>query len=209
MNPAQEGKYWRVWSGTLRALRQLGHVKKENELRHWIHLQAIGRDKPHRAFNNTDFDSFLRICAGYTRMGDMGEQVRLLEMPVARALMIAEPWLDEIGVDHCGREAYIRAIYQRVQAKRPERNEPVFALEQVPDEDIPLIVSALVHTAQHKHAIGHQHSIAGHGRARYNHHVGARFGKKGPGAFKAAANDPAPAAERPASAQPAEEVNPF
>jgi hypothetical protein len=198
VNPAQEGKYWRTWAQTLKALRALGHSKPADELRHWVHLQSLGRDKKHVQFNNSDFDAFLRICAGYIRMGDVGEQLRLLDMPITRALMIAEPWLDEIGVENHGREAYLRAIYQRVQLKRPERNEQVFPLEQLPDHDIPLIVSALVHTAQHKHGIKHQHSIAGHGRARFDHHVGQRFGKKGPGAFKAAAGDPAAVAVTPA-----------
>lgn len=63
----------------------------------------------------------------------------------------------------------MRAIYERVQARRAQPIE----LEQIPDADIPLILAALTHTAEHKVKRGHNHPYAGKGRARYDHHVGA------------------------------------
>ncbi len=203
MNHSQEGKYWRVWSATLKALRGLGHDRPADVLRHWIHVRAIGRDKAHLAFNNHDFDGFLRICAGYTHMEDVALQLRLLAMPVERAMLIAAPYLDEIGVEQPGREAYVRAIYKRVQARRPERGEPVFELDQIPDDDLPLIISALLHTAQHKHRIGHNHPITGRGRARYDHRVGERRRKHPPGEQRAAVDQAPAAPARPTVSEPA------
>lgn len=39
-------------------------------------------------------------------------------------------------------------------------------LEQIPDADIPLILAALTHTAEHKTGAGHNHPFSGNGRAR-------------------------------------------
>lgn len=170
MTPKQESLYWREWSAARAALRSLGHNLPDNELRHWLTTQALGEDKPHRAFTNVDFDRWLGVARGYSAMADLGEQLRLQEQPLKRCLFAANALLNILKIEFPGREAYVRAIYKRVQARR----EQPIDLEQIPDADIPLILAALTHTAEHKHQVGHNHPYAGKGRARYDHHVGAR-----------------------------------
>lgn len=170
MTPKQESLYWREWSGARAALRDLGHTLPDNELRHWLTTQALGEDKPHRAFTNIDFDRFLGVARGYSAMADLGEQLRLQEQPLKRCLFAANALLNILKIEFPGREAYVRAIYKRVQARREQPIE----LEQIPDADIPLILAALTHTAEHKTGTGHNHPYAGNGRARYDHQVGSR-----------------------------------
>lgn len=170
MTTAQERKYWRTWADTLQALRELHHTKTADELRHWTHVLALGRDKSHKLFNNVEFDAWLRVSAGYVRMADLDEQLRLQAMPATRTLIVCEPVLDAAGIDAAGRPNYVRAVYKRIQAKRDVQLE----LEEITDEDIALVYSALLHTAQHKQGAAHLHSRTGRGRARYDHHVGAR-----------------------------------
>jgi 2-iminobutanoate/2-iminopropanoate deaminase len=79
MTPKQESLYWREWSAARAALRELGHKIPDNELRHWLTAQALGKDKPHRAFTNLDFDRFLGVARGYSSMADLGEQLDGLE----------------------------------------------------------------------------------------------------------------------------------
>lgn len=199
LNEAQRNKYWRAWAAALKALRKLGHDKPDQELRYWVTFQALGREKSMTAFSNGDFDRFLAVCAGYSRMGDLDLQLALQDMPRTRAMLIAEPFLDEIGVEQHGREAYVRAIYRRVQAKR----DAVLELEQIPDDDLALVISALLHTAQHKHGVEHQHPHSGKGRARYDHQVGARRERRAevPGIVEIP-HEPAPApVARPAAAR--------
>lgn len=170
MTPNQEKLYWREWSAARAALRDLGHKLPDNELRHWLTTQALGEDKPHKAFNNVDFDRFLGVARGYSAMADLGEQLRLQEQPLKRCLFACNALLNILKIEFPGREAYVRAIYTRVQARR----EQPIDLEQIPDADIPLILAALTHTAEHKHKVGHNHPYAGKGRARYDHQVGSR-----------------------------------
>lgn len=169
MTPKQESLYWREWASARAALRDLGHKLPDNELRHWLTAQALGADKPHRAFNNIDFDLWLGVARGYSAMADLGEQLRLQEQPLRRCLFACNALLNILKIEFPGREAYVRAIYKRVQARREQPIE----LEQIPDADIPLILAALTHTAEHKTGAGHNHPFSGKGRARYDHHVGA------------------------------------
>lgn len=174
MTPNQEKLYWREWSSARAALRELGHKLPDNELRHWLTAQALGDDKPHRAFSNVDFDRWLSVVRGYTAMADLGEQLRLQEQPLRRCMFACNALLNLLKIEFPGREAYVRAIYTRVQAKRAQCGAEVFDLDQIPDADIPLILAALTHTAEHKNKTGHNHPVSGKGRARYDHQVGAR-----------------------------------
>jgi hypothetical protein len=173
MNSAQHRKYCICAAQAVKAMRKLGHKGSDEELRRFCRIQALGRDKDSHTLNNREFDAVLAVLAGYHSMGDLAEQLRLIEQPVLRALTACEPYLDEIGVNQPGREAYVRSVYARVQAKRPERDEPVFPLEEMPDCDLPLVLGALKHTAEHKHGIEHQHP-SGKGRMRWDHRVGSR-----------------------------------
>ena len=169
MSPKQEPLYWREW-GTVRiALRKLGHKKPDGELRHWLTIQALGVDKSHKVFNNHDFDRWLAVARGYTLMGDLDEQLRLIAQPLARCMFACRSLLVKCAIEEHGQEAYVRAIYQRVQARRSH----AYDLDDIPDEDLPLILAALTHTAEHKNKVGHNHPFSGKGRARYDHQVGA------------------------------------
>ena len=170
MTPKQEALYWREWAAVRRVLPGLGAQMTESELRHWLTRQALGADKPHKAFTNLDFDRWLAVARGYTRMDDLGEQLRLIEQPLQRCLFACNALLNILKIEFHGREAYLRAIYKRVQARREQPSE----LEQIPDADIPLLLAALTHTAEHKNKVGHNHPFSGKGRARYDHQVGAR-----------------------------------
>ncbi|MBK8477483.1 MAG: hypothetical protein IPL39_14615 [Opitutaceae bacterium] len=170
MTTKQENLYWRDWSAARAALRELGHTLPDNALRHWLTVQALGEDKSHKAFNNLDFDRWLAVARGYSAMADLGEQLRLLEQPVRRCMFAANALLNILKIEAPGREAYVRAIYKRVQARRAQAID----LDEIPDADIPLILAALTHTAEHKNKVGHNHPYSGKGRACYDHQVGAR-----------------------------------
>lgn len=174
MNPAQLQKYGICGKQAVDAMRKLAHTGTDRDLRHKCIRLALGRDKEPGRFNNREFDAVLRVFAGYSAMGDLAEQLRLLEQPKLRMMTAAAPYLDEIGVEHDRREQYVRTIYERVQARRPKREERVYSLEEIPDEDLPLVLGALHHTAMHKHGIEHNHPHSGRGRASYDHRVGSR-----------------------------------
>ena len=170
MTPRQEALYWREWAAVRRVLPGMSAQKTENEMRHWLTQQALGVDKPHKAFTNLDFDRWLSVARGYTRMDDLGEQLRLIEQPLQRCLFACNALLNILKIEFPGREAYLRTIYKRVQARREQPTD----LEQIPDADIPLLLAALTHTAEHKVEHGHNHPRSGRGRACYDHQVGAR-----------------------------------
>jgi hypothetical protein len=170
MSPKQEPLYWREWGVVRIALRKLGHKKPDGELRHWLTIQALGADKSHKFFNNHDFDRWLAVARGYTLMGDLDEQLRLIAQPLARCMFACRSLLVKCAIEEHGQEAYVRAIYQRVQARRSH----AYDLDDIPDEDLPLILAALTHTAEHKGKTGHAHPRSRTGRAAYDHRVGSR-----------------------------------
>ncbi|MGH8017024.1 MAG: hypothetical protein ACREIA_01835 [Opitutaceae bacterium] len=169
MNAAQHRKYCICAAQAAKAMRKLGHEGSDSDLRRFCRVQAIGKDKDSRALNNHEFDRVLMVFAGYHSMADLGEQMRLIEQPLRRLMFAAAPLLDELHIAEEGREAYLAAIYRRVQARRPERDEQLYELASIPDEDVPLVLGALNHTVEHKLGIAHQHSRTGRGRARYAH----------------------------------------
>jgi hypothetical protein len=150
MNEAQHLKYRICGAKAVKAMKQLGHEGTHKELTAYCRRKALGEDKDSRALNNTEFDAVLAVFAGYAEMGNLDEQLRLLDQPLKRILYAARRFLDELDIKEPGREAYLAAIYKRVQAKRPARGEWTYALANIPDEDFPLILGALNHTLEHK-----------------------------------------------------------
>ncbi|MBI4024814.1 MAG: hypothetical protein HY360_07510 [Verrucomicrobia bacterium] len=56
MTSKQDALYWMKWRAVCAAQ---GWDQKDSERRHAIHIQALGRDKSHKNFNNRDFDRIL------------------------------------------------------------------------------------------------------------------------------------------------------
>lgn len=150
MNEAQHLKYRICGAQAVKAMKKLGHEGTHKELTAFCRRKALGADKDSRDLNNNEFDAVLGVFAGYAEMGNLDEQLRIIEQPLKRILFAAKRYLDELKIEERGREAYLAAIYKRVQAKRPERGEWTFALANIPDEDFPLVLGALNNTLEHK-----------------------------------------------------------
>lgn len=175
MNEAQHLKYRICGAQAVKAMKKLGHQGTHKELTAYCRRQALGIDKESVALNNIEFDAVLAVFAGWHSMADLGEQLRLQEQPLKRILFAAAKFLDELEIKAHGREAYLAAIYKRVQGGRAKRGEPTFELEGIPDEDFPLVLGALFHTLEHRKKKSHNHPRTGRGRrSRYAHGVGSR-----------------------------------
>lgn len=150
MTDKQHRKYCICGARAVAAMRRLGHKGSHSELTAYCRRRALGHDKSSRALSNSEFDAVLAVFAGYSDMGDLEEQLRLLEQPVARILFAAKSYLDKLDIKEPGRRAYLAAIYKRVQSRRVQAGAEVFAIDNIPDDDFPLILGALNHTLEHK-----------------------------------------------------------
>lgn len=191
MNAAQQGMYWAEWGKAWKALLRLGRKSPDRETerkRFHLRIGAVdrrGQPLSSRFLSNRHLDRFLALCKSYSDPASLQAQLDLDAQPERRALVACEPLLDELGMAHEHRAAYIAGIYRNVQRSRPQIRD----LHDMPDEDLGIVIAALGHTVRHKLGVEHRHPSA-RNRARDDHRVGAR---------RAPDSEPPPA-ERPAAA---------
>lgn len=118
MTKAQTALYWREWSAAREALEGHGYAPSETEgQRHRIHIEALGVDVSSKKLTNAQLDGVLAAFRAYSRPGDLGEQLRLIDQPEKRLQAYrdrAEKLCLVIGVAMGGREAYLDALARRI-----------------------------------------------------------------------------------------------
>lgn len=82
MTAAQRKKYWREWSAVRRKIGD----EATDELRHDLHVRALGKDKSSVRFTNKDFDAVLREFRAISLPADMDAQLRLMNQERKRLL---------------------------------------------------------------------------------------------------------------------------
>lgn len=173
MNDAQQGMYWAEWGKAWKALLRLGRKPGDREAerkRFHLRIGAVdrrGQPRSSRFLSNRDLDRFLALSKSYSDPASLQAQLDLDAQPERRALVACEPLLDELGMAHEHRAAYIRGIYRNVQRGRARVSD----LHEMPDADLGLVIAALGHTVRHKLGIDHRHPSA-RDRSRHAHRVG-------------------------------------
>jgi len=83
----QKFLYWTEWRNAKNVLmKRMGMLPKEvEELRHTLHVKALGYDKSHKEFSNAEFDKILATFRAYTRPADLNAQIRQIDQPKIRA----------------------------------------------------------------------------------------------------------------------------
>lgn len=176
MTPAQQSLYWREFGAAWKVLLTLGRKPENKEIeRKRLHVRIgavdrFGKVKSSKIFNNADVDRWRKLCQSYSNPESLPSQLEIDAMPVKRALTACEPLLDELGMHHDQREAYVAGIYRNVQ--RGREGTP-HELHEMPDDDLERVLAALTHTVRHKLGIEHNHPTTGKGMvSKYHHRVG-------------------------------------
>jgi hypothetical protein len=84
MSPKQNSLYWREWSAVRKKLAADPSAPAAD--RHALHIEALGADKSHHAFTNTDFDKVLAAFRAVTRPADLDAQLRQINQDRTRTL---------------------------------------------------------------------------------------------------------------------------
>lgn len=125
MTSLQKSLYFREWGRTYQALLTLGFARPEAaQMRHTLHIRALGYDKSSKDLTNPEFDSILAVFRSYSQPDDLRAQLRIQDQPEHRLEAHRErahKLASEAGVDEWGRESYIEAIAQRVIGRSFER----------------------------------------------------------------------------------------
>lgn len=82
MTKAQITLYWREWSAVKRRVGD----EADDELRHGLHVKALGKDVSSRAFTNAQFDKVLGEFRSLSRPADLDAQLAQLNQPRKRQL---------------------------------------------------------------------------------------------------------------------------
>lgn len=102
MTRAQNALYWREWSAAKRALmpgRETWTKHEENTRRHAITIEALGHDKSHLDFSNSDFDKVLGALRAISKPGDLNAQLRQVRGAHRRARYALDQLMRELQVD--------------------------------------------------------------------------------------------------------------
>lgn len=170
MSPNQRSMYFAEWRKCWRVivLASGGQtVADEDTVRAGLTVKALGYAKSSRLFDNREFDRVLAAMWAISESSNIDLQLRQINQPFTRAdgSEWAKYYLDAIGIEQRGRNAYLDAIARRICK---------CALEDVSDENWPDILAALNHTRMHKAGVAHNHPHSGHyKRTQYSHRVGS------------------------------------
>lgn len=131
MSPKQEAYYWRMWTNVCGTQ---GWERIDDEKRHAIHLQALGKDVSHKLFSNRDFDRVLAVMQVLSKPDSLEarmtldryeEQSTKKEDPGERRRLI-------FSIDHksdaMGGDAYVTAISREMFQTRLWRDLPISSL---------------------------------------------------------------------------------
>lgn len=76
---AKDRLYLYEWGQARRVLRKQGHSPVEvDAMRHELHIKALGRDKSHYSFTNSDFDKVLGVFRAISKPDDLFSQLHAL-----------------------------------------------------------------------------------------------------------------------------------
>lgn len=109
MTKAQRSKYWREWS---RVKRVVGS-EADDQLRHELHIKALGSDKSSSAFTNRDFDTVLAVFWAISKPADMDAQ--LAQMNQDRKRLVWKICNEQLRLLKCfmeDPEAYLAKLLQ-------------------------------------------------------------------------------------------------
>lgn len=121
LNSAQKGKYWRAWSPCYKAFRANGKPAKEvNEMRHVLHERALGYKVSHKDMTNAEFDLVLAIFKAYSENPDLSGQMDQFDQPILRCKYCVNNYLEDMGIEEWGREAYLEKMTLRICKKFPD-----------------------------------------------------------------------------------------
>lgn len=164
MSPAQNALYWREWSATKRALMsQIGRGGpgrstwtkfEENTRRHEITLKALGHDKSHVDFSNSEFDLVLAELRAISRPDDLNAQLRQTRGAHIRAQHLLDRLMRQLGVDRNYVQGVIDQMFptrapapdrprDRWQDERDQPSRPRRLLDQLTGPELQKVIIAL------------------------------------------------------------------
>lgn len=118
MTKAQNRLYWREWAKTRRALIGHGRTKAEaDQERHLLHEKALGYDKSHLDFTNTEFDKILGVFRSWSSPADLNAQMRQQDQPAKRSKHVYDQiigQINELHPDHDIDQAYVEALAKKM-----------------------------------------------------------------------------------------------
>lgn len=125
----QNALYWREWAAAKRALmpgRETWTKLEENERRHDITIEALGRDKSHLEFTNADFDKVLGALRAISKPGDLNAQIRQARQQDIRARYVLDRLMVKLGK---GRN-YVQGVIDKIY-----NDDPAPDLNKLPLEE--------------------------------------------------------------------------
>jgi hypothetical protein len=111
----QQHLHWALWKRAKAILmpgRETWTKHEENERRHEIYTQALGRDKSLTEMDNEDFDLVLGALKAIVNPGDLNAQLHALNGQRHRLLFGTRRAAREMGVD----EFYVAGIVRTMNA---------------------------------------------------------------------------------------------
>jgi hypothetical protein len=83
----QDRLYWREWGKAVKHCKASGLDAPD---RHELHVKALGVDKSHKDFTNSDFNKILGVFRAVSQPGNLNAQKRQIEMPRKNVLVRIE-----------------------------------------------------------------------------------------------------------------------
>lgn len=117
MSPSQRQLYWRSWSQCRKTLLEKGWATDTNvdEMRHKLHIRALGNDKSSTAFTNADIDNVLAQFWAITLPDDLQTQLRQQDQPFLRWYWeCARILSDTQGIITAHLDAYLKGLAKRM-----------------------------------------------------------------------------------------------
>lgn len=108
MTTAQDKLYWREWA----AVKRMAGDEASENLRHDLHIRALGEDKSHKDFSNAEFDLVLGAFRAVSRPADVDAQLRQLNQRRARLVFKAKSQKVLLAVFMPSPDTYVAAILQ-------------------------------------------------------------------------------------------------
>lgn len=131
MTPKQEAYYWRMWTNVCATQ---GWERVDDEKRHAVHMQALGRDVSHKLFSNRDFDRVLAVMQVLSKPDSLEARMTLdrYEAPAAKNEDPGERRRLIFSIEHksapMGGDAYVTAISREMFQTRLWRDLPISSL---------------------------------------------------------------------------------
>lgn len=89
MTKQQDSYYWRLWD-QIRRMHKGKSSKELTEIRHGLHVKALGMNKSHALFSNKDFDLVIGVFKAEYDAGDMSAQLYQMDQEKRRLRWVIE-----------------------------------------------------------------------------------------------------------------------